>query len=95
MLNSNVGLIGDNDMISVQDFVERVFAKLNLDWQDYVNHSDIYERPTEVNELQPDSTKIKTVLGWKPKYTVDDIIDEMLEESLRLAKQEVMIKGIK
>ena len=87
-------VIGSNEMISVQEFVERVFAKLGIDWMRYVRIDKRYFRPNEVNELQPDATKIKTELGWQPKYTVDDIIDEMIEDSVRLAKQEVVLKRL-
>jgi|ERR1700722_7843331 len=89
MLNANKPddyVIGSNKMISVQEFVERVANKLNLNWQDYVRIDPIYYRPSEVDELEPDSTKIKTELGWTPKYSVDDIIDEMMEECMKNEK---------
>ena len=37
-----------------------------------------YFRPTEVDELLGDSTKARTKLGWKPRYTVDDLCKEMV-----------------
>jgi GDPmannose 4,6-dehydratase len=41
--------------------------------------SEKYFRPAEVEELLGDSTKARTVLGWKPKCTFDDLIREMVE----------------
>ena len=43
-----------------------------------------YFRPTEVDNLIGDSTKARTKLGWKPDYTFDDIINEMIHEELSI-----------
>jgi len=75
-------VIGSNPMITVQEFIEKVFTKLGLNWKDYVKVSSKYYRPNEVDQLDPDSSKIQKELGWKAKYTVDDIIDEMIEECM-------------
>jgi GDPmannose 4,6-dehydratase len=42
-----------------------------------------YFRPSEVDTLIGDPTKAKEVLNWKPIYTFDDIIVEMLQEELK------------
>ena len=42
-----------------------------------------YFRPAEVEYLWGDSTKAQKKLGWKPKYTFDDIITEMIEEEMK------------
>lgn len=39
-----------------------------------------YFRPTEVDLLIGDPSKAKNNLGWEPKYSVDDLIKEMVEE---------------
>lgn len=41
--------------------------------------SDKYFRPTEVDELLGDSTKARTELGWKPRYTFERLVEEMVE----------------
>ena len=41
--------------------------------------SETYFRPAEVEELLGDSTKVRTELGWKPKYTFDELVQEMVE----------------
>ena len=38
-----------------------------------------YFRPTEVETLLGDPTKAKTVLGWQPKTTFDELVKEMCE----------------
>ena len=41
-----------------------------------------YYRPTEVDLLLGDSSKIRKELGWLPTYGIDDIINEMMEFDL-------------
>jgi GDPmannose 4,6-dehydratase len=36
-----------------------------------------YFRPSEVQTLLGDSTKAKTVLGWNPQYSFDQLVEEM------------------
>ena len=42
--------------------------------------SEKYFRPAEVDELLGDSTKARTILGWKPQYSFDDLVKEMVEQ---------------
>jgi GDPmannose 4,6-dehydratase len=63
---------------SVYDLVEYTFNKLDLSWGDYVTTDAKYLRPEELTDLKGDSTKLKK-LGWKPKYTFETMIDEMIE----------------
>jgi GDPmannose 4,6-dehydratase len=51
-----------------------------------------YFRPTEVDLLLGDSTKAKTLLGWQPKYTVQDIVKEMVKSDLILFKREKLLR---
>jgi GDPmannose 4,6-dehydratase len=51
-----------------------------------------YFRPTEVDLLIGDNTKATTKLGWKPKYTLDMLVKEMMEADLELFKKEKFYK---
>ena len=42
--------------------------------------SDKYFRPAEVEELLGDSTKARNELGWKPNYTFEKLVEEMVKE---------------
>ncbi|MDB9776919.1 GDP-mannose 4,6-dehydratase [Alphaproteobacteria bacterium] len=46
-----------------------------------------YYRVGEVDNLLGDSTKAESLLGWKPKYNIDNIIDIMIKEEVRLIKE--------
>lgn len=54
-----------------------------------------YFRPTEVELLIGDNTKAKTKLGWKPKYTLDMLVREMMQADLEIFKKEKYLKNYK
>ena len=51
-----------------------------------------YFRPTEVDLLIGDSTKARTKLGWAPKYTLQDLITEMMLYDVHLMKKDAWLK---
>ena len=63
---------------SVLDLVQYTFSKLDLDPGKYVKVNEKYLRPEELEDLKGDSTKLRK-LGWKPKYTFESMMDEMIE----------------
>lgn len=64
---------------SVRDLVEYVFNKLDLNWKDYVKIDQKFLRPEELEHLKGDCTKLKEKTGWKPEYTFETMLDEMIE----------------
>ena len=76
---------------SVQDFVKLAFEEVNLDFADYLETSDKYLRPNEVNYLLGDSSKAQKELGWKPKTSFEKLVKMMVESDLKLAKQEKVL----
>jgi GDPmannose 4,6-dehydratase len=64
---------------SVRDMCEYVFTKLGLDYKNYVVQNPKYLRPEELPYLRGDNTKLVTQLGWKPYYTFETLMDEMIE----------------
>jgi GDPmannose 4,6-dehydratase len=76
---------------TVRDFVEIVFSKLDLDWKEYVEVSSQHFRPSEVDHLCGDYSKIKNKLGWEPQISFDQMVNEMISHDLRLAEQEQLL----
>jgi GDPmannose 4,6-dehydratase len=64
---------------SVREMVEYVFNHLGLDYNLYVSQNLKFLRPEELKYLKGDSSKIRTELGWKPEYTFESMLDEMIE----------------
>lgn len=77
---------------SVREFVEKVFHRLGLKWQDYVEIDPRYFRPTEVEYLWGDPSKAKAKLGWQPEVGIDALVSRMVDHDLELAKQEKTLK---
>ena len=51
-----------------------------------------YYRPTEVDLLIGDAKKAAEKLGWKPKYTLQELVTEMVQSDLELFKSNVLLK---
>lgn len=51
-----------------------------------------YYRPTEVDLLIGDATKAREKLGWKPKYSLSDMVKEMVASDLQLFKKQQFLK---
>ncbi len=76
---------------TVKEFAEEAFEMVNLNWEDYVETSDRYLRPNEVDYLLGDSSKAQQQLGWKPKVSFKDLVKKMVEEDLLLAQREQVL----
>ncbi|HEX6914672.1 MAG TPA: GDP-mannose 4,6-dehydratase [Chitinophagaceae bacterium] len=51
-----------------------------------------YYRPTEVDLLIGDAAKARTKLGWEPKYSLEELVKEMVASDLECFKKEVILK---
>lgn len=52
-----------------------------------------YYRPTEVDRLIGDATKARKQLGWKPSYTLQSMVEEMVEADLEIFRKEKIVKS--
>ncbi len=78
---------------TIREFAERVFKKLDLNFDDYLKIDERYLRPNEVPDLRGDASKIRKVLGWEPKVKFEQLIDMMVQEVLQEEKQK-LTKGL-
>ena len=85
-------VVATGEAYSVQEFVNRVFSRLEMDPSNYVEIDPRYYRPTEVDYLLGDPTKAKEKLGWTPKVGIDELVARMVDHDLELAKQEKTLK---
>ena len=68
---------------TVRDFCEASFSALGMDYREFVETEERYTRPTEVDALIGDSSKIQRVLGWKAKTHWKRLAEIMVESDLR------------
>jgi GDPmannose 4,6-dehydratase len=81
-------VIATGESYSVRDCLDVAFGTLGLDWKNYVELDPRYLRPTEVDHLRGDASKAREKLGWKPKVTFKQLIEQMVradEEDVRSA----------
>ncbi len=95
-------VIATGETHTVREFIEKGFAVYNetISWHgegdsEYgvVNGKTVvkvnpkYYRPSEVDYLLGNPTKAKTELGWKPEYSFDALVEEMVRSDLNKAKR--------
>jgi len=51
-----------------------------------------YFRPTEVETLLGDPSKAKQKLGWEPKITVEEMVHEMMDHDIDIAKRDFLVR---
>jgi len=71
-------VVATGETRSVRDMCKYVFETLGLDYQEYVVQNLKFLRPEELPYLKGDSSRIRA-LGWRPGYTFETMMDEMIE----------------
>lgn len=87
--------IASGESHCVEEFLDLAAAKLNINWRDYVVIDPKYFRPSEVDHLRGDASKIRNKLGWKPTIGFEELVDRMVDHDLQLAQNELLLKESK
>jgi GDPmannose 4,6-dehydratase len=77
---------------SIRELLDLAFGHLELDWREFVEFDPRYVRPTEVDHLEGDATKARTVLGWEPTVDFEGLVRMIVEHDLDLAKRERVLE---
>lgn len=75
-------IIATGKLHTVREFLEMAFSYLELDYQNYVHSEEKFYRPSEINPLCGDTTKINQNINWKNNKELNDIIREMIDVEL-------------
>jgi GDPmannose 4,6-dehydratase len=67
----------------IHEFADKAFSEVGLDYRKFVKSVPAFFRPAEVELLVGDATKARRKLGWKPEYTFDSLIREMVQNDLQ------------
>ncbi len=99
-------VIATGKQYSVRDFINLASKQLNMKikWRgknlkeigsfngkDIIKVDPKYFRPTEVETLLGDATKAKKKLKWSPKISFEQLVKEMVDEDLKLARNDKLI----
>jgi GDPmannose 4,6-dehydratase len=81
-------VVATGEAYSVRDFLIEAFGLAGLDWQDHVEIDPRYFRPTEVDILQGDASKMRAALGWTPRTSFRQLVRMMIDHDTDLAARE-------
>ncbi|HOA04358.1 MAG TPA: GDP-mannose 4,6-dehydratase [Candidatus Fermentibacter daniensis] len=81
-------VIATGSMHTVREFADLAFGFAGLDYRDYVDTDPSYLRPTEVDALRGDASKAHRLLGWRPRITFEDLVREMVDHEMDIARRE-------
>lgn len=68
---------------SVREFVEHAFARVGLDYREYVTSDPRFYRPAEVDLLLGDASHAQRHLGWQPRCSFGQLVAEMVDNDLQ------------
>ncbi len=81
-------VVATGEAFSVREFLVEAFGQVGLDWEKHVEIDPRYFRPTEVDFLQGDPTKIQKALGWKPRTSFKQLVKLMIDHDVDMAARE-------
>lgn len=76
-------IVATGETRTVRELCQVVFSKLGMNYEDHVVQNQKFMRPEELKYLRGDSNEIREKLGWKPKYTFDTMIEEMIDRWMK------------
>jgi len=69
---------------SVRRFCDVPFEHFGLRWEDHVRIDERFMRPAEVDLLIGDASKARSVLGWQPRTTFEELVTMMVDADIDL-----------
>jgi GDPmannose 4,6-dehydratase len=86
-------VVATGESLSIRQFLDLVFERLDLDWKAYVEIDPRYFRPAEVDHLEGDATRARQILDWVPHTDIRTLAKMMVEGDLKLAQQEQVLQA--
>ena len=75
-------VVGTGESHSVRDFLDAAFRCVDMDWERYVVIDPKFYRPAEVDFLQSDPSKAKETIGWEPKISFTEMVEDMVRSDM-------------
>ena len=82
---------GSGEAHTVREFCDLAFSLVGLNYLNYIVVDPAFFRPAEVSHLLADPRRIKEELGWKPRHTFQDLVEEMVEADCK--RISIVVKG--
>jgi GDPmannose 4,6-dehydratase len=81
-------VVATGEAHSVREFLDAAAEYADVDWHRHVEIDPRYLRPTEVDYLLGDAANARKYLGWAPRISFMELVREMVDHDLELARQE-------
>ena len=75
-------VIGTGKTYSVEQFAQKAFSHVGLNYKDHIEIDAQLKRPSEVDSLLADFSKAKKLLKWEPKVSFDNLVKDMVESDI-------------
>ncbi len=72
-------IVATGEWHTLEEFLDRAFTRVGLDWRQYVVQDPALMRPTEVTRLQGNAAKAREQLGWGPRTKFAELVDLMVD----------------
>ena len=76
-------IIGTGEKHSVEDFASTAFSHLGLNYKDHIELDKNLIRSVESDNRVADPSKAKKVLNWKPEFSFENLVCDMVESDLK------------
>jgi GDPmannose 4,6-dehydratase len=75
-------VIATGHSVSLEDFVALAFEEASLDWRQFVESRPDLLRPSDLSESRANPAKAATVLGWRAKAGVREVVERMMADKI-------------
>jgi GDPmannose 4,6-dehydratase len=75
-------VVATGETHTVRELCELAFARVGLDWREWVAIDPSLVRPAEVDHLRGDASKARRMLGWSPKVSFPELVAMMVDADL-------------
>ena len=82
--NAEDYIIGSGVLHTVEEFADKAFSYVGLNYKDFIELNENLIRSAESVNRVADSTKARRMLKWRPKFSFDDLVGDMVESDLEL-----------
>ena len=75
-------VVASGEIHAVREFARLAFERTGLDWESHVVSDPRLLRPAEVDQLVGDASKARRQLGWAPKTSFQELVEQMVAADL-------------
>ena len=85
-------VLGSGELHSVEEFAKKAFEYVNLNYKDYLKIDKNLMRNRDSVARLADITKAKKILNWRPYFSFNKMVHDMVESDLKNLKK---LKNVK